>query len=97
MKKNPEPIKALFMANILKKSTLWQIRAFEKSILEGKDDTFSGLCKSLKETDEMDAKMIQYLIDFIKTEHKINCKHPKKFHCTDPIGGTYCMKCGDDI
>ena len=97
MTKTPKSIKALHMANILKKSTNWKIQAYENSILKGPDDSFSSLCRTMKETDEIEIKMIQYLIDFIKSEYKTNCKHPKKMQDIDPNGLTYCMKCGEDV
>ena len=97
MTKTPKPIKALCIANILKKSTLWKIRSFENSITKGSDDSFSNLCQTMKETDEIEARMIQFLIDFIKSEHKTQCKHPKKMHNTDPNGIAYCMKCGENV
>jgi len=51
----------------------------------------------MKETEEVEVRMIQYLIDFIKSEYKTACKHPKSMHDTDPNGMVYCMKCGDDV
>ena len=41
--------------------------------------------------------MIQFLIDFIKSEYKTQCKHPKKMQDADPNGIVYCMKCGEDV
>jgi len=96
MTKTPKPIKALCLANILKKSTNWKIQAYENSILRGPDDSFSSLCRTMKETEEAEVRMIQYLIDFIKSEHKTQCKHPKSMQDTDPNRTVYCMKCGED-
>ena len=97
MTKTTKSIKALCIANILKKSTLWKIQSFEKSIQSGTDDSFSSLCNTMKETEQIEVRMVQYLIDFIKSEHKTQCKHPKSMHDTDPNGIVYCMKCGEDV
>ena len=60
---NPKSTKVLKIANILKKSTNWKIQAYEKSILRGSDDSFSSLCRTMKETDEVEVRMIQVLVD----------------------------------
>ncbi len=85
------------MANILKKSVQWKIRGYEKSILSPPEDSFTSLCRTLKDNEEQELKRIQRLIDFIKSEHKTNCKHPTKMQDTDPNGMVYCMKCGEDV
>lgn len=92
-----KPIQALHLANILKKSTAWKIQAYEKSILSGTDDSFSSLCRTMKETDVIELRMLRCLIEFIKSNPKTSCKHPKKMHDTDPNGIVYCMKCGEDV
>jgi len=97
MTKIPKPTKALFIANILKKTIQWQIRGYEKSILEKPVDHFTSLCRTLKELEEGKLMAIEQLICFIKTEQKTACKHPKKMHDTDPNGIVYCMKCGEDV
>ena len=85
------------MANILKKSVQWKIRGYEKSILSPPEDNFTSLCRTLKDNEEQELKIVQCLIDFIKSEHKTSCKHPKKLQDTDPNGMVYCMKCGEDV
>ena len=97
MTKILKPINALYIANILKKSTLWKIQGYEQSILEGPDDSFTRLCRTMKRTEERELKMIQLVIDFLKSQHKTQCKHSKKMHDTDPNGIVYCMKCGEDV
>lgn len=97
MTKIAKPINALFIANILKKSMNWQIQGYGKSILQYPDDSFTSLCRTLKGVEESKLKAMQSLIDLIKSEHKIQCKHPKKMHDTDPNGLVYCMKCGEDV
>jgi len=97
MTKIPKSIKALHIANILKRAMKWQIRAYEDSILNGSDDSFTSLSKTMKEVEEEKLTAVQWLIDFLKSEHKTNCKHPKKMHDTDPNGIVYCMKCGEDV
>ena len=97
MTKIPKSTKALQIANILKKSTNWKIQAYENSILRGSDDSFSSLCRTMKETEEIEVRMIQFLIDYLKSEQKSTCKHPKKMQDTDPNGIVYCMRCGEDV
>ncbi|MCH8915791.1 MAG: hypothetical protein IIA82_08130 [Thaumarchaeota archaeon] len=91
------PIQALHLANTLKKSTEWKIQVYEKSILSGTDDSFTSFCRTMKETEDIELRMISGLIEFIKSESKTSCKHPKKIQDTDPNGAVYCMKCGEDI
>lgn len=67
------------------------------SVGGGSSDSFSSLCQTMKDTEKVELRMIQYLIDFLKFEHKTACKHSKKMHDTDPIGIVYCMKCGEDV
>ena len=86
MTKIPKSINVLYIANILKKSTKWKIQAYENSILRGPADSFSNLCHTLKEIEEMELRMISSLIEFLKTNHKTFCKHPKKMQDTDPNG-----------
>ena len=97
MTKIPKPIKALQIANILKKSTNWKIQAYDNSILRGPDDSFSSLCRTMKETAVVEVRMIQFVIDYLKSEQKSTCKHPKSMHDTDPNGIVYCMKYGEDV
>lgn len=97
MTKIPKYTKALKIANILKKSTLWKIQAYEKAIVGGSNDSFSSLCRTMKETDEIEVRMLQSLIEYLKTEQKSICKHPKKMHDIDPNGLVYCMNCGEDV
>ncbi|PJC50874.1 MAG: hypothetical protein CO032_02550 [Nitrosopumilales archaeon CG_4_9_14_0_2_um_filter_34_16] len=97
MTKIPKLTNAIFIANILKKSMKWQIHGYEKSILEKPDGHFTRLCRTLKEIEECKLKGMEKLIDFIKSEHKTNCKHTKKMQDTDPNGMVYCMKCGEDV
>ena len=85
------------MANILKKSVQWKIRGYEKSILSPPDDSFTSLCRTLKDNEEQELKIIQRLINFIKTEHNAKCKHPKKMQDMDPNKILYCVKCGEDV
>lgn len=94
---NPKSTKALQIANFLKKSALLKIQAYEKSILNGSDDSFSSLCRIMKDTEEVEVRMIQYVIDYLKSEQKYTCKHPKKMQDTDPNGKVYCMRCGEDV
>lgn len=61
-----KPLKALCIANILKKSTKWKIQAYEKSILSGTDDSFTSLCRTMKETEEIELRMIKGLIGFLQ-------------------------------
>ncbi len=89
MTKIPKSTKALQIANFLKKSTEWKIQAYEKSILRGSDDSFSSLCRTMKETEEVEVRMIQVLIDYLKSEQKSTCKHPKSMQDTDPNGVVY--------
>lgn len=63
-----QPIKALHLANTLKKSTEWKIQAYEKSILSGTDDSFTSLCRTMKETEDIELRMISALIDFLKSK-----------------------------
>lgn len=97
MTKITKPTKALKIANILKKSANWKIRAYEKSILRGSDDSFSSLCRTMKETAVVEVKMIQFVIDYLKSEQKSTCKHPKSMQDIDPNGVVYCMRCGEDV
>lgn len=97
MTKIPKSTKALQIANILQKSTNWKIQAYENSILRGSDDSFSSLCRTMKETAVVEVRMIQVLVDYLKSEHKSVCKHPKSMQDTDPNGTVYCMRCGEDV
>ena len=97
MTKITKSTKALRIANILKKSTQWKIQAYEKSIQSGSDDSFSSLCRTMKETEEIEVRMIQVLVDYLKSEQKSACKHPKRMQDTDPNGIVYCMRCGEDV
>jgi len=75
----------------------WQIRGYEQSLSSGPSDSFSSLCQTLKELEESKLKAVIHLIGFIKTEHKTQCKHPKKMQDYDPSRTLYCMKCGEDV
>lgn len=97
MTKISKSINVLYIANILKKSVQWKIQGYEKSILTPPEDSFTNLCRTLKDNEEQELKMIQYVIDFIKSKNKIQCKHPKIIQDTDPNGIVYCMKCGEDV
>lgn len=97
MTKIPKSTKALKIANILKKSTNWKIQAYENSILRGSDDSFSSLCRTMKETAVVEVRMIQVLVDYLKSEQKPTCKHPKRMQDTDPNGIVYCMRYGEDV
>lgn len=37
------------------------------------------------------------LLEIIKQELSIECKHPKKFRDVDPEGKTYCVGCNQDL
>jgi len=75
----------------------WQIRGYENSILEKPNDSFTSLCRTMKEIEEKKLKVVESLIGFIKSEHKTKCKHPKKMNDISLNGVKYCMKCGEDV
>lgn len=52
-------LKALYLANILKKSIKCKIQGYEKSILKGPEDSFSSLCRVLKDNEVQELEMIQ--------------------------------------
>lgn len=47
-------------------------------MISGADESLGRLCRTMKETDEIEIRMFKVLIDFIKSEHNPKCKHPKE-------------------
>jgi len=94
---NANQLKTLKLANGLKRVGKMKVQGYESTISMPPDDSFTRLLKTMKAEQEEENKILEKLIDLIKSEHKIHCKHPKKIHDTDPNGTVYCMKCGEDV
>jgi hypothetical protein len=74
-----------------------KVQSFNSTISVPPDNGFTSLIRTMKSEQEEENRILENLIDLIKSEYKIHCKHPKKMHDTDPSGTVYCMKCGEDV
>jgi len=97
MTKNQELLQTLKTANVLKRIFQFKVKSYESTITMPPDNDFTRLLRKMKSEQEAEIGLIQDLIDFIKSEHKPKCRHPKKMQDTDPNGTVYCMKCGEDV
>lgn len=97
MTQNTNLLNTLKLANHLKRIGQMKVQGYDSTIAMPPDDSFTRLLRTMKSEQEEENKVLENLIELIKSEHKIHCKHPKKMHDTDPNGKVYCMKCGEDV
>lgn len=97
MTKTQNSFKILKLANVLRKLGQAKIKGYESTISMPPEDNFTRLLRRMKEEQDEENKILENLVELIKSEHKTNCKHPKAMQDADPNGMVYCMKCGEDV
>jgi len=73
-----------------------KIKQFEITIADGPSDSFGSLVTTMKDVQQEELRVIQYIINTIEKIKQEFCKHPKKDHeiCD---GKKYCMNCNFTI
>ena len=57
------------------------------------NDSLHSIVKTLVDLSEMNIK----IMNSIRKELQVKCKHPKKFRDKDPDGQFYCTNCNQDL